>query len=126
MVPVVCPGAAWFGSRVVAVHRRGREPIPIATLGEPDELEGVGVHLENLPKQAPHLRVRSPIRDRLQIGWKETDQMVMLRRVPPDLPPCEPACGKASQKRVGHGRMGGDLLSELLDKFARRHGCGTR
>ena len=126
MVPVVCPGAAWFGSRVVAVHRRGREPIPIATLGEPDELEGVGVHLENLPKQAPHLRVRSPIRDRLQIGGEETDQMVMLRCVAPDLPPRELPYSEASQKRVGHGRMGLDFLSELPGKLAGRHGAATR
>jgi hypothetical protein len=38
----------------------------------------------------------------------------------------EVPCGEACQKRVGHGRMGLDLVSELPGKLAGSHGRGTR
>ena len=123
-----------------AGRRQQRHPVPVplpkaygaekaAVQGGMGSLEALRPHvlvLEDFPKQAPHLRVRSPIRDRLQIVGEEADQMVMLGRVAPDLPPRELPCREASQKRVGHGRMGLDFLSELPGKLAGRHGRGTR
>src|SRR5713226_4010767 len=105
----------------------GAEKTPVQ--GGVRSLETLRPHvlvLKNVPEQAPHLGVRRPRRDRLQIGGEEPDQMVMLRGVAPDLPAREPASGEASQKWVGHGRMGLDLRSELPDKLAGSHGGGAR
>ncbi len=74
----------------------------------------------------PYKMVSEPTGDRLQIGGEETDQMVMLRCVAPELPPRKLVGGEAAQKWVGHGGMACDFLSELPDKLARRHGWGVR
>src|SRR5438552_18791398 len=71
--------------------------------------EPTSCRLDKRDKRVPHLRVGRPTHDRVEIGGEGTDQTVMLRRNPPNLPPRAPAGGEVPQKCEDQGRMDPDL-----------------
>ncbi len=75
--------------------------------------------LEDVSYQPPQLGVRGAIGEGLEVAREEGDEIVMLRRVTPDLPAGEPTLGKTTQKGMRDCLVALDLLVEGPNKLDR-------